>query len=135
MVHEHATREQKLFHQDLRSLTRETRAVDCGEKLLLVGMFKFPQCAAVQRQWILESDPLHFILREPFLRPIVEFCRARALVRRHLLRVFQCSTVGHIGGDPGRPKRVIADRRVNADRDGAAAHHAPSIRLRHGFIG
>ena len=33
-----------------------------------------------------------------------------------------------IGGDPGRAKRVIADRRDDAGRGGAPADHAPGVR-------
>jgi hypothetical protein len=67
-----------------------------------------------------QPDPFHLILREPLLRSIVKLCRARAFVRRHFLRVFERAAIGEVSGDAGRAKRVIADRRVNANRFGAA---------------
>lgn len=37
-------------------------------------------------------------------------------MRRHLLGVFQRAAIGEVGRDPGRPKRMITDRRENANR-------------------
>jgi len=34
-----------------------------------------------------KPGPLHFVLRQPFSRAVIELGRARALVRRHFLRV------------------------------------------------
>ena len=56
-------------------------------------------------------------------------------MRRHLLRVLQRAAVGQIGGDPRRPKRMITDRRENANRRRPLADHSPRIRLRHGLAG
>src|ERR1019366_10415298 len=82
-----------------------------------------------------ESDPLHLVLCQALLCAIIELRRARALVCRHLLSVLQCSAVGKIRGDPGRPKRMIADRRENANRRRALADHPPRVRLPHGLLG
>ena len=35
-------------------------------------------------------------------------------LRRHLLGVLERSTIGKIGSDPGRPKSMIANGRVDA---------------------
>jgi hypothetical protein len=52
--------------------------------------------------WISQPYPLHFVEREPLLRAVIELGGARALVRRHGLRVFERAAVGEIGRDPGR---------------------------------
>ena len=49
--------------------------------------------------------------------------------------MLQRSAIGKIRGNAGRPKGVIADRRMNASRYGAAADHPPGIRLRHWLLG
>ena len=49
-----------------------------------------------------QPDPLDLVLREPFLGAVVELGRARALVRRHFLRVLQSAAGFKIGGDAGR---------------------------------
>src|SRR6266446_8524522 len=83
--------------------------------------------------WVaLKPNPLHLVLSEPLLRPIVELGRARALVRGHFLRVIERTAVGEVGGDPCCAKRVAADRRHDAGRRGAAADHAPGVGLVHG---
>ena len=79
-----------------------------------------------------ENDPLDLIERDLIVAPIVELGRARALVRRHLLRVFQQPAVEQIDGDAGRPKRVAAELRddpglqARAARSSAARPAAPS---------
>lgn len=55
-------------------------------------------------------------------------------MRRHLLSMLQRTTVGEIRRDARRSKRMIADRRVNANRHRAPTDHPPSIRLRHGLF-
>ena len=57
----------------------------------------------------LESYALHFILRQPFLRPVVELRRPRTFMRCHLLSVLKRSTISEVGGDPGCAEGVIAD--------------------------
>jgi len=52
----------------------------------------------------------------------------------HGLRVFQRAAVSKIGGDPGRPKTVVADRRHDAGGFGSPPHHAPGVRLIHRFL-
>jgi hypothetical protein len=49
--------------------------------------------------------------------------------------VFERAAIGKVCSDAGRAKRVIADRRVDAGGDGAAAHHALGVRSIHGLIG
>jgi hypothetical protein len=39
-----------------------------------------------------------------------------------------------IGRDTGRPKRMIADRRRDANRHRPPADHPPRVRLQHGLI-
>ena len=57
-----------------------------------------------------QPDPFHLILSETLLRAVVKLSRARALVRRHFLRVLKRTAVGEIGGDAGGAERVTADR-------------------------
>jgi hypothetical protein len=45
-------------------------------------------------------------------------------MRGHRLRVLERAAIAEIGGDPGRAKRVISDRRVNAGRNRAPARQA-----------
>src|ERR1700735_4811414 len=54
----------------------------------------------------LQYYPLDLIERDLIVAPIIEFRRARALMRCHLLRVLQKSTIEQIDGDAGRPERV-----------------------------
>ena len=56
-------------------------------------------------------------------------------MRRHFLRVLECAPVGEVGADAGGAKRVAADRRGDAGRRGAAADHAPGVKLVHGELG
>ena len=54
---------------------------------------------------------------ESLLRAIAELGSSRALVRGHFLHVFEGTTIGEVGGDPGGAKRVatpaaVARRRI-----------------------
>ncbi len=71
--------------------------------------------------WPLQPDPLHLFAGQPLLGAVIELGRARALVRRHGLRVFQCAAIGQVVGDPRGAKAVAADRRRDAGRCGPAA--------------
>jgi hypothetical protein len=82
-----------------------------------------------------QPDPLDFVLREPFPRAVVKLGRARTLVRRHFLRVFERTAVGEIGGDPGRAECLAADRRGDAGRLRTPADHEPGVRLRQRPVG
>src|SRR6266436_364866 len=65
--------------------------------------------------WVaLKPNPLHHVLSEPLLRPIVELGCVRALVRGHFLRVLERAAIGEIGGDAGGAERVAADWRRDA---------------------
>jgi hypothetical protein len=57
----------------------------------------------------------------------VELGGARALMRRHGLRMLQRAAVGEIRRDPGRPERVVADQRHDAGGERALAYHAPYV--------
>jgi Toprim domain len=83
----------------------------------------------------LQADPFDLVLSEPLLGAVIELGGARTLMRGHRLRVFQRAAVGEIRRDPGRPERVVADRRHDAGGDRALAHHAPGIDLGHRLIG
>jgi hypothetical protein len=84
---------------------------------------------------ISQPDPFDFLLREAFLRSVVKFGRARAFMRGHCLRVFERAAVAEIGGDPGRAKRVVADRRHDARGCRPPADHAPGVFLPHRLFG
>ena len=55
-------------------------------------------------------------MRKPLLRPAVELGRARALMRRHFLRVLKRAAIGEVSSDPGGAERVAADFRRDAGR-------------------
>jgi len=90
--------------------------------------------ATVSRYPRSHHNPLHLVLREPFFRSVVELRRARTFMRCHGLRVLKRAAIGQIRRDPGRPKTVVADRRHDAGRERALAHHAPGVDLGHRLI-
>ena len=47
-------------------------------------------------------------------RPVVELGRARALMRRHFLRVLERAAIGEVSSDSGGAERVAADFRRDA---------------------
>jgi Nucleotidyl transferase AbiEii toxin, Type IV TA system len=65
---------------------------------------------------------------------IVELGRSGAFMRCHLLRVFEESTVQQIDGDPGRPKRVAAERGNDPGLARAPNDHAPRVLPAHSFV-
>jgi hypothetical protein len=75
----------------------------------------------------LEPDPLHLVLREPLARAIVKVGRAPAFMRRHFLRVLERAAIGGISRNPCGPKRVIADRGIDAGRLCSPADHEPGV--------
>ena len=93
--------------------------------------------ANIAADWLGQSkpDPFDLVLREAFLCAVVEFGGARALVGCHFLGVLKRTAIGEIGGDPGRSEGVTADFRRDAGRLGAAAYHAPGVRLTHLLVG
>jgi hypothetical protein len=52
-------------------------------------------------------------------------------MRSNRLRVFECATIAKIGGNAGRPKRVVANRGKDTCHCGAAADQAPGVSLGH----
>jgi hypothetical protein len=83
----------------------------------------------------LNYNLLDLVEREALFRAVVELGGARALMCGHRLRVLQRAAVGEIRRDPGRPERVVADRRQDAGGECALAHHAPGVDLGHRLIG
>ena len=53
-------------------------------------------------------------MRDLFSPAVIKFGRARALVRRQFLGVFERAPVGKVIGDAGGAKRVIANGRLDA---------------------
>src|SRR5438874_42375 len=82
-----------------------------------------------------QPDPLHLVLGEPLLGPVVKLGRAWALMGGHFLRVFERAAIGEISGNSGGAKCVATDFRRDAGSLGAPADHAPGVRLVHGAIG
>src|SRR5207249_1624562 len=56
-----------------------------------------------------DCNPLDFIERDLVARSIVKLRRARALVRRHFLRILQRAAGLEIGGNAHRPEGMAAD--------------------------
>ena len=79
----------------------------------------------------LQNDALHLIERDLVVAPIIQFSRARALVRRHLLRVFEQTAVEQLDGDSGRPERVTAELRGDPGGERAPHDHPPRVLPRH----
>ena len=48
-----------------------------------------------------QPNPLHLVLRQPLLRPVVKLGCSRALMGRHFLGVLERAAVGEVSGDPG----------------------------------
>jgi hypothetical protein len=74
----------------------------------------------------LQHDFLDLIERDLVAAPVIEFCRPRAFVPRHLLSVFKEAAVLEIDGNPGR-KRIA--NIITAYRDHAAALVSPKFFL------
>ena len=72
-----------------------------------------------------EDNPLDLIERDLIVAMMVEPLRTRALVRRHLLCVFQEPAVKQIDGDAGRPERVAAERGDDPGLARMADDHPP----------
>ena len=56
-------------------------------------------------------------------------------MRRHLLSMLQRAAIGQVSSDAGCSKRMITDRRADANSGRSAVDHSPRIRLRHGPLG
>lgn len=77
-------------------------------------------------------DPFYFVEAE-FLAPsVVQLCRARTGMIRHLRRLLQRSTVFQIRRDSGRPKAVIAELGRDAGCRRSAAYHRVGVPLGQG---
>ena len=61
-----------------------------------------------------DSYAFDLIERDRVASAIVEFCRARAFVRRHGLGVLQRTASFQVGRDAGGPKCMIADPDLHA---------------------
>jgi hypothetical protein len=57
---------------------------------------------------LLDDDPLDLIEADLVTLAIVELRRARRHMICHRACLFECAGVLRIGGDPGRPKAVVA---------------------------
>ena len=57
----------------------------------------------------LEHDLLNLIERDLVVAPIIELGRARALMRGHLLRMFEQPAIREIDRDAGGPEGVAAE--------------------------
>jgi hypothetical protein len=73
-------------------------------------MFSMPRSPATSHYEIavLKTNSLDFVLGEPLLRPVVKLGRARALVRRHLLRVLEPTARGR--SRPDRQRAAMPGR-------------------------
>ena len=87
------------------------------------------------REWISLSsnisqhDFFDLIERHPVAPAIIELCRPRAFVRRHLLGVFEQTAIRQVNRDAGCPEGVAAQRRCDPSIARAAPTPRPS-RLR-----
>ena len=77
-------------------------------------------------------DPLDFIQRHVVRPPIIELGGTGAGVVRHCGRFFQRAAVLEVSGNPGRPKRVIADQGGDASGLRSAADHGVGVGLGQG---
>jgi hypothetical protein len=72
-------------------------------------------------------NPLDLIERDLIAGAIIELRCARAFVRSHELRVFQCAAGLQVGRYSGGPEGVAADLDLHAEFRGAALDHAPGV--------
>ena len=72
---------------------------------------------------------LDFVLRNGLVSPVVDSRGFRVGVCRHLLRFFELGVrVIQVRRDPGPPKRVIADGRIQAGGFSSPTNHVPRFR-------
>src|SRR5260221_7079924 len=89
--------------------------------------FVAPARPVVSSAPCLDCDPLDLIERDGVAGAVVEFGRARALVRRHGLGVLERPAGLEIGGDAGRPKDVAPELDPEAGLGRAPADHAIGV--------
>jgi hypothetical protein len=70
---------------------------------------------------VLDSYALDLIQGDLIAGAIIEFCRARALMRSHGLGVFQCTISLKICGNPGGAEDVTAELLLESRLGGPAA--------------
>ena len=63
-----------------------------------------------------DHNSLDLIEAELIAPAIVELRRARRGMVRHRRRLFECAAVLELGGDPGRPEAVVAERLAGSGR-------------------
>ena len=60
--------------------------------------------------FVSDQNPLDLIQADGIMRAVIQLGRARRLVIRYLLSVFNCTTILQVGGNAGSPKRMAAGR-------------------------
>jgi len=73
---------------------------------------------------ISNRDPLDLIEAHFIAAAIIELRRARRCVVSHCCRLFERAAILEVGGDPCRPKTMVAEFRFDAGRQGAPAGRA-----------
>jgi hypothetical protein len=73
----------------------------------------------------LKHHLLHLIQTHHVVSPIVELRCPRALMGRHLLRLFEVPAIGEVNRDTGRPEGVAADLRLNFSLPSSLARAGP----------
>ena len=83
----------------------------------------------------LNRDPLDFIQSNLVLPTVVELRRARRLVVGDVLRGFERALVLQVGGNTGRPERMVSDPGLDAGAARPPLDHAVGVLLPQGLAG
>ena len=85
--------------------------------------------------WNSNPDSLNFIECNLIARSVIQLRRARTLVRRHRLGIFERAACFEVGRYPGRSERMAPDPDSRAEIGSAALDHAPGVDTVHRLEG
>jgi hypothetical protein len=83
----------------------------------------------------LQNNPFDLIKSDLVVAAIVELGRAGALMRRHLLGVFEQPAIEQIDGNAGCPEGVTAEPGDDPGLQGATYDHPPGVLAGHALAG
>src|SRR5271169_6112787 len=82
-----------------------------------------------------QHNPFDLIKRDLVVATIVELGRAGALMRRHLLGIFEQPPIEQINRDPGCPEGMAAEPGDDPGLQGATDDHPPRVLAGHALAG
>src|SRR5208337_4699126 len=90
---------------------------------------------ALNSIWNSNRDSLNLIECNLIARSVIQLRRARTLVRRHRLGIFERAACFEVGRYPGRSERMAPDPDSRAEIGSAALDHAPCVDTVHRLVG